>query len=190
MIFKYVSPQVVRARKNEIITLLKGTGRDGIENVLDFLERTNFYWTKSSDNRHHNWSGGLAQHSLGVYRQMSAMNAKLATPYPEDTVVIVAILHDLCKAYIRMSAQTSMPLDPEVYGHLNHKHVLSNHGSLSAALVRYQCRLTISDEEYGAINGHMHGSEIAPLQQLVHDADRADCMATEQEEEARLSSLR
>lgn len=176
-----MSEQLVNDQKNEIIALLKSTGRVGVDGVLDFLEATGFYTLKSSYDRHHNWYGGLAQHSLGVYRQMTVMNARLSDPYPEDTVILVAILHDLCKAYNRRHSSSSISLAPEVYGHLNHRYVSLNHGSLSAALARYQCHLALSDEEYNAIKGHMHSSCTSPLQQLVYKADRADCKDTEKQ---------
>lgn len=172
--FRHLSHQDLEEQENTIRILLQSTCRKGIEGIFEFLDKTHFFTIKSSENRHHNWRGGLAQHSLGVYMQMSAMNRNLPEPYPEDTIILVSILHDLCKAYNRRPSYSGISLVPDVYSHLNRPSVSSNHGSLSAALTRYQCGLELTDEEYNAIKGHMHRSDPGSLQQLVHEADKAD----------------
>lgn len=46
--------------KKEIVRLLNKTYREGMKNVLLYLEESGFYEAPSSINRHHNWKGGLA----------------------------------------------------------------------------------------------------------------------------------
>ena len=53
--------------KEEFITLLKSTNREGIENLLNFLERSDFYTAPASTRFHGNYEGGLLEHSMKVY---------------------------------------------------------------------------------------------------------------------------
>ena len=56
----------IKKNKRKIISLLYETKREGIENVIRYLEESGFYEVPSSICRHHNWRGGLAEHCLGV----------------------------------------------------------------------------------------------------------------------------
>ena len=53
--------------KEEFIELLKSTNREGIENLLNFLEKSDFYKAPASTRFHGNYEGGLLEHSLKVY---------------------------------------------------------------------------------------------------------------------------
>ena len=55
--------------KNEIVSLLKEVKREGIENLIDFLDRTDFYTAPSSTRFHGSYEGGLLEHSLNVYKE-------------------------------------------------------------------------------------------------------------------------
>lgn len=68
---------IISANKDVIISLLLETKREGIENVIHYLEESGFYDAPSSICRHHNWRGGLAEHCLGVYKIASELNNEL-----------------------------------------------------------------------------------------------------------------
>ena len=53
--------------KEEFIELLRSTKREGIENLLNFLEKSDFYTAPASTRFHGNYDGGLLDHSLNVY---------------------------------------------------------------------------------------------------------------------------
>ena len=53
--------------KEEFIELLRSTKREGIENLLNFLEKSDFYTAPASTRFHGNYEGGLVEHSLKVY---------------------------------------------------------------------------------------------------------------------------
>ena len=79
------------ANKEKIVALLRSTGRPQMEAVISYLDTTAFYTMGASN--HHNYTGGLAQHSLEVYRIM-----KLLTWFQSsDNVIISAIFHDMGK---------------------------------------------------------------------------------------------
>ena len=80
--------------------------REGAENLLSFLLASDFFEAPASARYHSASAGGLCQHSLNVY---DCLRAYLARPrvqqvykltgedYSEESVAIVALLHDLCK---------------------------------------------------------------------------------------------
>ena len=82
-----------RAMENRerIIEILRATGRPGIEAVISNLDTTDFY-TRGAGG-HHTEVGGLAQHSLEVYRIMQVTSWFLRS----DSVAITALMHDMGK---------------------------------------------------------------------------------------------
>ena len=86
--------------KEEFIELLRSTKREGIENLLNFLEKSDFYTAPASTRFHGNYEGGLLEHSMKVYEilQEKVKNAPIALNIPPETLIIVPLLHDLCKA--------------------------------------------------------------------------------------------
>lgn len=81
--------------KERFISVLKRTNRPGIENVLSWLESTDFFTAPASTRYHQSYEGGLVEHSLEVYDIM--MN-KFKNKYDPASIAIVALLHDVCKA--------------------------------------------------------------------------------------------
>ena len=77
--------------KEQFIELLKSTNREGIENLLAFLEKTDFYAAPASTKYHGAYKGGLLEHSMKVYE---ILKTKVED---NDSVKIVALLHDICK---------------------------------------------------------------------------------------------
>ena len=80
--------------KEKFIELLRSTKREGIENLIDFLEKTDFYTAPTSTRFHNAFEGGLLSHSLNVY---TALKQLVGEQWSDDTIIIVALLHDLCK---------------------------------------------------------------------------------------------
>ena len=80
--------------------------REGAEELLNYLLSTDFFEAPASARYHSAVAGGLCQHSLNVY---DCLRAYLARPrvqqvygltgedYSEESVAVVALLHDLCK---------------------------------------------------------------------------------------------
>ena len=83
--------------------LLRSTERDGIDNLIDFIRSTDFYSAPASTKFHSCHEGGLLEHSLNVYECLKAKKdnplfAKAFENVDDNTVIISALLHDLCKA--------------------------------------------------------------------------------------------
>lgn len=84
-------------QKNVFIELLHKTKRQGVDELLQFLERVHFYDEPASAKFHNNYPGGLLDHSLKVYKLTSQLNKAFKAELPEDSIIIVSLLHDLSK---------------------------------------------------------------------------------------------
>lgn len=73
--------------------------RDGSDMLLRWLEDSDFFVAPASTKFHGCHEGGLLQHSLNVYDclKRGLVNAGLQNSYPEETVAVVSLLHDICK---------------------------------------------------------------------------------------------
>ena len=84
--------------KEEMITafraILRSVKRQGMEDLLGWLETTDFYTAPASAKYHGAHECGLLEHSLGVYENL----LKRAMGYDLDSIAIVGLLHDVCKA--------------------------------------------------------------------------------------------
>lgn len=82
--------------------LLRSTGRDGIESLISYIQKSDFYTAPASTRYHSCHEGGLLEHSLNVYdRFVTKFQDKLwaeKVAVKEDSLIIIALLHDLCKA--------------------------------------------------------------------------------------------
>ena len=85
--------------KEKFIKLLRSTGREGIEDIINFLEKTDFYTAPASTKYHGSYEGGLLEHSMKVYEVLkhNVKNSVIDIEVSEDTLILVALLHDVCK---------------------------------------------------------------------------------------------
>lgn len=98
--------------KQQFISLLLATRREGMERVTEYLDKAEFFSAPASVNRHLSHDGGLVEHSLNVYRAAMALREKVIELKPEvesrlpvESVTIAALLHDVCKANIYRKAK-------------------------------------------------------------------------------------
>ena len=90
--------------KEEFISIYKeNIKRCGADKLLEYLEKSDFFTAPSSTRFHGSYEGGLCQHSLNVYHCLKDYLARPRTKelygmdYSEETIAIVALLHDVCK---------------------------------------------------------------------------------------------
>ena len=86
------------ANHDRVVELLNSVDRDGISDLLKWLEESDFFTAPASHAYHGSYIGGLCEHSLNVYDETK----RLLAAYPEinvseDTVIVSTLLHDLCK---------------------------------------------------------------------------------------------
>jgi len=81
-------------------SLLK-TGRDGVEDLLDFMDEVGFFTAPASGGNHSSGEGGLAEHSVNVMTMAEKFGVAAygGEKFNEvkDSIVITALLHDLGK---------------------------------------------------------------------------------------------
>lgn len=152
--------------KDKFISLLRATGRQGVDCVADYLDKVGFFEAPASVNRHLSYAGGLAEHSLNVYRmammlreQMAAMRPDTAGQLPEDSVTIAALLHDVCKANIYKTAKKWRKDEQnrwEQYDtyETDYSRFPLGHGEKSVIML-LRLGLTLTNDEILAIRWHM-----------------------------------
>ena len=102
---------------------LEDTGREGISKVIAGMRSLKFYDAPGSYKNHSSYRGGLAEHSLKVYRY--AMKLKKEHPkqfgaVPDDSIAIAGLLHDICKAevyYMKPDGTPGKSLSRFPFGH-------------------------------------------------------------------------
>ena len=136
----------------EIQSLLRSTGRSGIERVIDYIGNSDFL--TAGCHTHHRYTGGLARHSLEACRYALEHRGNLS----ESSVIIGSLLQDLCTSH-----------SPEARG-------IHGHGRRSVGILGRVCRFHLNRDEYEAIKLHMHGDaremDTNPLARLVWKADK------------------
>ena len=157
--------------KQQFIELLKSTNREGIDKLLDFLEKTDFYTAPASTRFHGSFEGGLLEHSLKVYEILAdkVKHCSKDIQVSDDTIKIVALLHDICKVNFYKVDYRNAKNDLGVW-------------EKSVMMVTEYMKLT-SEEKY-AIRWHMGYTEPKevyntigeaykryPLALLMHEAD-------------------
>lgn len=90
--------------KEEFISIYnENIKRPGADKLLDFLMKSDFFTAPSSTHYHGAYEGGLVEHSVNVYHCLKDYLSRPRTKelygmdYSEETIAIVALLHDLCK---------------------------------------------------------------------------------------------
>ncbi|MBP3747683.1 MAG: HD domain-containing protein [Ruminococcus sp.] len=90
--------------KEEFISVYtENIKRGGADKLLEYLKKSDFFTAPSSTRFHGSYEGGLVQHSLNVYHCLKDYLSRPRTKelygmdYSEETIAIVALLHDVCK---------------------------------------------------------------------------------------------
>ena len=156
--------------KKEFIAIFKEhIHRDGADKLLEYLmsERSDFFTAPASTKFHGDYDMGLVTHSVNVYHCLKDYLARARClseynmNYSDETIALVALLHDVCKIncyhkYLRNvkneegvweQVEAFNFEDPEPFGH----------GEKSVFLISKFLRLT--NEEAYAIRFHMGFSE-------------------------------
>lgn len=166
------------AKFEELLSEIK---REGINDLLGFIRKSDFYTAPASTRFHLSEQGGLLKHSLHVYE---CLNAKVDASIWKDvlkdvsreTILIVSLLHDLCKTYYyttdfknqktydadKVSAASSREVKHDAKGDyiwetvpcftVDNKYPLG-HGSKSVVFILQYMKLSM--EEITAITYHM-----------------------------------
>ena len=91
---------------------LKKVNRPGVDKLLAYIRKSDFYSAPASTRYHLSCEGGLLQHSLNVLDALRGMlypghegaweyltAGRVVCEIPDESVIIMALLHDLCKTH-------------------------------------------------------------------------------------------
>lgn len=144
--------------------LLRNTDREGIDKLIDYIRTTDFYTAPASTRFHSCHEGGLLEHSLNVY---NVLNEKLkagqwvSKQFNSNSVIITALLHDMCKANFYKTDYRNVKNDKGVWEKVPYYTVDDElpfgHGEKSVYIISAFIKLT--REEAMAIRWHMGFSE-------------------------------
>lgn len=88
---------------NTIKNLLISTKREGMLELIKALNYNGYFTNRASTRFHSNYEGGLIDHSYKIYCLFNAhiryfkKHKELLDELPEDSKIICALLHDVCK---------------------------------------------------------------------------------------------
>lgn len=164
---------------------LKETHREGMEGMIEYMEQVGYFEAPCSTQYHLAKAGGLAEHSYNVLSCARSMaNALPGANVPEDSLVIVCLLHDLGKCgqygkpYYKKAPLLKSGKEPAKPFISNNDLLPVAHETRSVTVAgRY---IDLTEEEQFAILYHngMYGSNKydlqgheTPLYMLLHYAD-------------------
>lgn len=138
--------------------------REGADKLLEYLtsSQSDFFTAPASARFHSSYEGGLLDHSLNVYDclvgYLNSENAKrFGFEYSEESVAIVALLHDLCKVGIYKKGFRNVKDEKGMWQRVDtfeyDDKLPYGHGEKSVYIISGYMRLT--REEAFAIRYHM-----------------------------------
>ncbi|MBO5435097.1 HD domain-containing protein [bacterium] len=162
--------------------------REGIDNLMFWLENSDFYIAPASTRFHESYPGGLCEHSINVYYHLLQLNRAYETNLSLESMTIVSLFHDLCKVNCYSVGSRNVKDEETGKWHKepcyqwSEQNKFGGHGSKSVYLVQHYVKLYF--DEAAAINSHMgieNGNCNAimdayrdnPLAFLLHTADMA-----------------
>lgn len=158
--------------KEEFIKLLRSTNREGIENLINFLEeKTDFFTAPASTRFHGSHEGGLLEHSMKVYEilKYKVEHSIIDLKVPEDTLILVPLLHDICKVNFYKvdyrNAKNALGEWEKVPYYTIDDQIPYGHGEKSVMMLTEYLKLT-SEEKY-AIRWHMGYTEPKELYNTI-----------------------
>ena len=166
------------------------THRGGMDKLLDWLEKSDFYRAPASTKYHGAYEGGLCEHSLDVLEQALKLVHFLPQKIEDvESLAIACLFHDVCKVNYYKPDKRNKKVNGtwvEVpFFSVEEKFHFGGHGSKSVFILQQFIKL--KPEEAVAINCHMgfadcgpssvgdisNAFEQYPLAWIVHVADEA-----------------
>ena len=150
--------------KKEYIEIYnKHINRDGAKELLEYLQKSDFFTAPASTQFHSAYEGGLAEHSIKVYKRfLNAVKFEYGENYQEkisdESIAVCALLHDLCKIDLYKVDYRNKKVDGnwvQVPFYTIEDNLPYGHGEKSVYIISGFMRLT--REEAMIINWHMGG---------------------------------
>lgn len=140
--------------------------REGAEELLSWMEQTDFFTAPASARYHSCYAGGLCQHSINVFeclwayikrKRVQEIYQLSTADYSDESLAIVGLLHDLCKTNVYKAGFRNVKDDngqwQRVPNYTFEDNVPYGHGEKSVFMINRFMKLT--DMESFAIRFHM-----------------------------------
>lgn len=168
--------------KEKFLLFYNKIQREGADKLLNYIKSTDFFEAPASTKYHGSHEGGLCEHSVNVCQRLLRQD----TGYTEETLCIVSLLHDLCKANLygidfKNVKQPNGTWQRVPYYIIEDRLPIGNHGEKSVFII--QRYMDLSASEIAAIRYHMgafqegdvrnwgKAAETYPLVAHLHIAD-------------------
>lgn len=165
-----MTEQQIAANKQRFIDLCnEHIHREGLDKVLAYLEKSDFYTAPSSTRFHLNEDGGLCLHSMNVFEAACKIYNEMAkpaivngtSPFTEEvsmeSIAIATLFHDLCKIKLYHKTERWKKNDKNRWvsypGYEVKDDFPLGHGEKSCLMLSWYMRL--KPEEMLAIRWHM-----------------------------------
>ncbi len=156
--------KTIQENKQEFVNIyLTHIKREGADELLDFLEKSDFFIAPASTQFHSAFEGGLCFHSLNLYhRFVKTIKNEYGENYQsilsDESIAICALLHDVCKIDTYKPDFRNKKVDGvwvQVPCYTYDDNLPYGHGEKSVYIISGYFRLT--REEAMIINWHMGG---------------------------------
>ena len=152
-------------------TELAKVQRPGIDKLLEYIQKSDFYKAPASTKYHLAVPSGLLQHSLNVLDALRGLLSwrsdgvweyraagKVVDTIPDDSVIMMALLHDICKTHFYGTSTRNVKNDTtgrweKVPFYTVNDMMPLGHGPKSAMIIKQYTTLT--SQELYAIWHHM-----------------------------------
>ena len=88
--------------KNKFLSLLGEVKRPGMDQLINWLTKSDFFKAPASNRYHGAVEAGLLEHSLAVHKNLDRIIKSsifdMDATIKSDSVIITSLLHDVCKA--------------------------------------------------------------------------------------------
>lgn len=152
----------IQQNKEVFINLLKVIERQGMDKLLTWLEKSDFFVAPASTMFHGNYEGALCEHSLNVYRLFKEKVSKFNLGLSDESIKIMALLHDICKANFYKPSTRNRKIDGVwkaiPWYDIDDSFPLG-HGEKSVIMIRQF--ITLSAEEMMGIRWHMGAYDLS-----------------------------
>ena len=139
--------------------LLLSTKRKGIQELVNWLDGSDFKVAPASARYHGNHEGGLLEHSLNVYNECIRQKDLIKLfNIPQDTLIITSLLHDICKVnYYKMDVRNVKKNGAWVQEPYYTVDDMFPMGHAEKSIIIDQQFIQLSDVEIAMIRAHMGG---------------------------------
>ncbi len=130
--------------KDNIINELRKVKRLGMNDLIKYLEESDFFDAPASTRYHYAFKGGLVKHCWSVFETFKKLQKMTGLDIPKDAMIILSLLHDVVKINF---------YDKKRNKYVTNKSAPKGHGSVSIERIEKFIKLT--DIEKHAIKYHM-----------------------------------